>query len=179
MRNDIIDKVLLKDLPILYGIREIPELNNLFLFLAYNAGNEASLENISQGSGITKPTITRYIEYLESAFLIMKLSTVNDNFRSLSRERHFKIYLNDPSIRAVLFAPVKSEDTERIGHLTESAIFSNGSIHRVFASFDMQGGAMAKWTSCISLMRRNNHRGWVRLNILTEHERTSIVRQSH
>jgi predicted AAA+ superfamily ATPase len=55
IRNDIIDKVLLKDLPSLYGIREIPELNRLFSFLAYNAGNEASLENISQASGIAKP----------------------------------------------------------------------------------------------------------------------------
>lgn len=124
VRNDIIDKVLLKDLPSLYGIREIPELNKLFSFLAYNAGNEASLENISQGSGITKPTITRYIEYLESAFLIMKLSTVNDNCRSMARERHFKIYLNNPSMRAALFSPVRPDDTERIGHLAESAIFA-------------------------------------------------------
>lgn len=124
VRNDIIDKVLLKDLPSLYGIREIPELNKLFSFLAYNAGNEASLENISQESGLTKPTITRYIEYLESAFLLMKLTTVNDNCRTMKRERHFKIYLNNPSMRAALFAPVKIDDTDRIGHLTKCAIFS-------------------------------------------------------
>jgi predicted AAA+ superfamily ATPase len=124
VRNDIIDKVLLKDLPSLYGIREIPELNKLFSFLAYNAGNEATLENISQESGLTKPTITRYIEYLESAFLLMKLTTVDDNCRSMRRARHFKIYLNNPSMRAALFAPVRPEDTDRIGHLTESAIFS-------------------------------------------------------
>jgi uncharacterized protein len=124
VRNDIIDKVLLKDLPSLYGIREIPELNKLFSFLAYNAGNEASLENISQESGLTKPTITRYIEYLESAFLLMKLTTVDDNCRTMRRERHFKIYLNNPSMRAALFAPVRADDTDRIGHLAESAIFS-------------------------------------------------------
>lgn len=124
VRSDIIDKVLLKDLPSLYGIREIPELNKLFSFLAYNAGSEASLENISQKSGLTKPTITRYIEYLESAFLLMKLSTVDDNCRTMKRERHFKIYLNNPSMRAALFAPVRPEDTDRIGHLAESAIFS-------------------------------------------------------
>src|SRR5205814_5962002 len=89
VRNDIIDKVLLKDLPSLYGIREIPELNKLFSLLAYNAGNEASLENISQESGLTKPTITRYIEYLESAFLLMKIGTVDDNCRTMRRQRNF------------------------------------------------------------------------------------------
>jgi uncharacterized protein len=124
IKNDIIDKILLKDLPSLYGIQEIQELNKLFSFLAYNAGEEASLENISQESGITKPTIKKYIEYLESAFLIIKLSTVDDNCRTMKRERNFKVYLNNPSMRAALFAPVNSNDKERIGHLTESAIFS-------------------------------------------------------
>lgn len=124
IRNDIIDKVLLKDLPSLYGIEEIQELNRLFSFLAYNAGGEASLENISQESGLAKPTIKKYIEYLESAFLIIKLGTVDDNCRTMKRERNFKIYLNNPSMRAALFAPVDASDSGRIGHLTESAIFS-------------------------------------------------------
>lgn len=124
IKSDIIDKVLLKDLPSLYGINQIQELNKLFSFLAYNTGNEASLENIAQESGITKPTIIRYIKYLESAFLITKLSMVDDNCRTMKRERNFKVYLNNPSMRAALFAPVKREDSEKIGHLTESAIFS-------------------------------------------------------
>jgi uncharacterized protein len=69
IRNDIIDKVLLKDLPSLYGINEIQQLNKLFSFLAYNSGNEASLEHITQESGLAKSTIKRYIAYLESAVL--------------------------------------------------------------------------------------------------------------
>jgi len=124
IRNDIVDKVLLKDLPNLYGINEIQELNRLFSFLAYNAGNEASLENICQESGISKPTIKRYIEYLESAFLIIKVPNVDDNCRSLKRERNFKVYLNNPSMRAALFGPVDPTDTEKIGRLAESAVFS-------------------------------------------------------
>jgi predicted AAA+ superfamily ATPase len=124
IRNDIIDKVLLKDIPSLYGIDDIPELNRLFSFLAYNAGQEASLERISKQSGLTKPTIKKYIEYLESAFLIIKLTTIDENCRSVKRERNFKVFLNNPSMRAALFNPVSSEETEQIGHLTESAVFS-------------------------------------------------------
>lgn len=144
IRNDIIDKVLLKDLPSLYGIHEIQDLNRLFSFLAYNAGNEASLENICQGSGITKPTIKRYIEYLESAFLIIKLATVDENCRSLQRERVFKVYLNNPSMRAALFAPVQANEAEKIGHLAESAVFSqwqhsNGFRHLRYARWRNEG----------------------------------------
>jgi uncharacterized protein len=124
IKNDIINKVLLNDLPSLYGITGIQELRTLFSFLAYNAGNEASLENICQGSGINKPTIKRYIEYLESAFLIIKLTTVDDNCRTLKRERNFKIYLNNPSMRAAFFAPLDPADSTRIGQLAECAVFS-------------------------------------------------------
>jgi uncharacterized protein len=124
IKNDIIDKVLLKDLPSLYGITGIQELNKLFSFLAYNAGNEASFENICKESGIAKPTIKKYIEYLESAFLIIKVSNVDENCKTMIRERNFKVYLNNPSMRAALFAPIKEGDSALIGQLTECAIFS-------------------------------------------------------
>lgn len=124
IRNDIIDKVLLKDLPSLYGINDIQQLNKLFSFLAYNAGSEASLENIAQKSGVSKPTIRRYIEYLESAFLIIKVPTVDENCKTLQRQRNFKVYLNNPSMRAALFGTVRIDEPDKIGHLAESAIFS-------------------------------------------------------
>jgi uncharacterized protein len=124
IRNDIIDKVLLKDLPSLYGINDIQQLNRLFSFLAYNAGTEASLENIAQKSGVSKPTIRRYIQYLESAFLIIKLPTVDEHCKTLKRQRNFKVYLNNPSMRAALFGMVRMDETDKIGHLAESAIFS-------------------------------------------------------
>src|SRR5258706_621244 len=134
IRNDIIDKVLLKDLPSLYGISDIQELNKLFSFLAYNTGTEASFENISQKSSITKPTIKKYIEYLESAFLIIKVKCVDDNCKTLQRARTFKVYLNNPSMRAALFEPVSPQDGTSIGRLAESAIFSQWQHSRAFGN---------------------------------------------
>jgi uncharacterized protein len=132
VKNDIVDKVLLKDLPALYGISDIQELNRLFSFLAYNAGNEANLEGISNESGLTKPTIKRYIEYLESAFLIIKVSQVDQSCRSMQRERNFKVYLNNPSMRAALFGPVEADQDALIGRLAESAIYSQWQHSRNF-----------------------------------------------
>ena len=54
VRQDIIDKVLLKDLPSLYGINDIQELNRLFEHLAYQTGNEISYESFSQVSVLLK-----------------------------------------------------------------------------------------------------------------------------
>jgi hypothetical protein len=42
----------------------------------------------------------------------------------MKRERNFKVYLNNPSMRSALFASVRADDSDRIGFLTECAIFS-------------------------------------------------------
>lgn len=123
IKSDIIDKVLLRDLPSLYGIDDIQELNRLFTTLAYNTGNEVSIEALSNSSGIAKNTVKKYIEYLEAAFLIIRISRIDQNARRFKREMAFKVYLTNPSMRAALFEPI-STDHKDMGHLTETAIFS-------------------------------------------------------
>ncbi len=123
IKSDIIDKVLLRDLPSLYGIQDIQELNSLFTTLAYNTANEVSLEDLSSGSGVAKNTIKRYIEYLEAAFLIRVIHRVDKNAKRFKRANFFKVYLTNPSIRAALFSPVDADDLA-LGALVETAIFS-------------------------------------------------------
>jgi hypothetical protein len=123
IKNDIIEKVLLRDLPQLYGIKDIQELNNLFSVLAYISGQETSLEKLSQNSGISKPTISKYMEYLEAAFLIFRIKRVDQTSKRLLRERAFKVYLTNPSMRSALFSPVGSDD-DGFGHLVETAVMS-------------------------------------------------------
>lgn len=123
IRNDIIDKVLLRDLPGLYGIQDIQELNHLFTSLAYNTANEVSLETLSTRSGVAKNTIKKYIEYLEAAFLIRRLSRVDRRARRFRREWSFRVYLTNPSMWGALFSPV-TESSQELGDLVESAILA-------------------------------------------------------
>ncbi len=123
IKSDIIDKVLLRDLPSLYGINDIQELNRLFTTLAYNTGNEVSLEALSRSSGVAKNTIRRYIEYLEAAFLIKVVERIDQNAKRFKRAMSFKVYLTNPSMRAALFGQIV-EQSEAMGALTETAIFS-------------------------------------------------------
>jgi len=131
IRSDIIDKVLLKDLPSLYGIQDIQELNALFTNLAYNTANEISLSELSQNSGVAKNTIKRYIEYLQSAFLIRVVHRVDESAKRFKRANFFKVYLTNPSIRSALFSPIK-EDDDDMGDLVETAVFAQW-FHSMFA----------------------------------------------
>lgn len=123
VRQDIVQKVLLQDLPTLYGISNIPELNKLFTTVAYNTGQILSLEDLSRNAGIAKPTISKYLEYLEAAFLMVRVRRVDNTARRLKRERNFKVFLTNPSMRAALFGPV-DEDSEAMGALAETALLT-------------------------------------------------------
>lgn len=123
VKNDIVDKVLLRDLPSLYGIKDVQELNRFFTYIAYNTGNEFSYETMSRESSIQKDTLKKYLEYLEAAFLIKVLNKVDVNAKRLKRVTSFKVYLTNPSLRTALFSPISETDSE-MGNLVETAVLS-------------------------------------------------------
>lgn len=123
IKSDIIDKVLLRDLPSLYGISDIQELNSLFNTLAYNTGREMALEDLSKTSHVAKNTLVRYLEYLEAAFLIRRARRIDANAKHFQRMTTFKVYLTNPAMRAALFGPV-TETHDAIGQLAETAVLS-------------------------------------------------------
>ena len=123
VKNDIVDKVLLRDLPSLYGIKDVQELNSFFSYLAYNTGNEFSFERLGKNSGIAKEIIKKYLEYLEAAFLIKVIHKIDVNAKKFKRITSFKVYLTNSSLRTALFSPIVETDKET-GNMVETAIFS-------------------------------------------------------
>ncbi len=123
IRHDIIDKVLLRDLPSLYGISDVQELNSLFTMIAYHSGAQFTYEKLSKESGIQKETLKKYINYLEAAFLIKVVRRTDDTAKKYQRETQFKIYLTNPSLRCALFEPI-GELSDEIGEMVETAVYS-------------------------------------------------------
>ena len=123
IRHDIIDKVLLRDLPSLYGITDVQELNSLFTMIAYHSGSQFSYEGLSKDSGVKKDTLRKYIQYLEAAFLVRKIRRADDTARQYRREMLFKLYLTNPSLRCALFQPIEEND-EFVGNMVETAVYA-------------------------------------------------------
>jgi predicted AAA+ superfamily ATPase len=123
IKHDIIDKVLLRDLPSLYGITDVQELNSLFTMIAYQSGMQFSYEGLSRESGVKKETLRKYIQYLEAAFLVKKIRRADDTAKSYKREMLFKLYLTNPSLRCALFQPIEENDMA-FGNMVETAIYA-------------------------------------------------------
>jgi uncharacterized protein len=123
LRQDIVDKVLQKDLPSLFGISDTQELNRFFNVLAYNTGQEVSPQKLFEATGLGKIKINEYLEYLEAAFLIRRVQRLDNSASRLQRATSYKIYLTNPSIRAALFGIARADDAA-MGGLVETAIWS-------------------------------------------------------
>jgi uncharacterized protein len=142
LRQDVVEKVLLKDLPSLYGIGNVQELNQFFNVLAFNTGNEWNVEAMSQHSRIAKHRVGEYLEYLEAAFLIRRVHRLDNNAMRMQRARTFKVYLTNPSMRAALFGMARADD-DAMGRLAETAVWGQW-LHNILTSQSLH---YARWKS--------------------------------
>jgi hypothetical protein len=117
----IVDKVLLKDLPSLYGVDDPQSLQRLFCVLAYRTGQELNVSSLASESGLSPNTIKKYLEYLEAAQLIWRLYRVDQGARTMKRRDNFKVYLTNPSLRAAIWSPLQDDEAD-VGHVVETAI---------------------------------------------------------
>lgn len=78
---------------------------------------------MSKENGIQKDTLKKYLDYLETAFLIKVLNKLDINAKRLKRVTSFKVYLTNPSLRTALFSPI-SESDQKMGNMVETAILS-------------------------------------------------------
>ena len=122
IQRDIVDKVLLRDLPSLYHVDDVRDLEAFFSYLAFHSGMVQSYEGLSQGAGLSKHTISNFLRYLEDAFLVVKHDRIDINALTLQRATQFKIYLTNTALRASMFQPVQQDDISHFGYAVETAI---------------------------------------------------------
>lgn len=126
LREDIVDKALKRDLPSIYGIRNINDIEKIFLYLCYNSSNIINLETISKElTGVTRPTVEKYISQLESANLIYISRPVELSGKKLLKQQN-KIYISDAAMRnAVLMNEDIELDPEELGIIAETVVYKH------------------------------------------------------
>ncbi|HIV80957.1 MAG TPA: ATP-binding protein [Candidatus Avanaerovorax faecigallinarum] len=126
MREDVVDKVLKRDLPSLYKIRNATELERIFLYLCNVSSEIVSIEAIAKElNGVSRPTVENYIDYLESANLIYQSWPVNMAGKKVLKASP-KIYIADAAIRnAVLMDDSMLSDPVEMGKVVETAVYKH------------------------------------------------------
>ena len=126
MREDVVDKVLKRDLPSLYKIRSATELERIFLYLCNVSSEIVSFTAIAKElSGVSRPTVESYINYLESANLIYQSWPVEMGGRKVLKAQP-KIYIADAAIRnAVLMDDDVLTNPIELGKMVETAVYKH------------------------------------------------------
>lgn len=126
MREDVVDKILKRDLPSLYNIRNSTELERIFLYLCNVSSNIVSIDAIAKElNGVSRPTVENYIRFLESANLIYLSYPVEMGAKKVLKASP-KIYIADAAIRnAVLMDGDLLTNADEMGKMVETAIYKH------------------------------------------------------
>jgi len=99
--KEIIASYLYKDVLELDGIRHSSKISRLLQLMAFQVGKEISYTELGTSLGMSKNTIERYLDLLEKAFVIQKLSGFSRNLRS-EITKNSRYYFLDNGVRNAL-----------------------------------------------------------------------------
>jgi predicted AAA+ superfamily ATPase len=128
LREDVVDKVLKRDIPSLFNIRNSAVLEKVFLYLCFNSSNIINSSTISKElDGIPRATIDSYIDFLERANLIYRSMPVGMAGKMILKAAP-KIYISDAAIRnAVLMLDMNEliSNPDEMGLVAETAVYKH------------------------------------------------------
>ena len=125
LREDIVDKVLKRDMTALFGVRRVLELEQTFLYLCLHDGGLLDMVNLGKNLEVKKPTAQNYLSLLESAHLIHRLPP-HGYGKEILRARH-KVYLADAAIAPSVLLKGKTmlQDSAALSRAVETAFFKH------------------------------------------------------
>ena len=126
LREDVVDKVIKRDLPSIYPIRNTTELERIFLYLCKVSSSIVSVDLIAKElQGVSRPTVLNYISYLESANLIVQSWPIEMSGKKVLKSSP-KIYIADPAIlNAVLMDETLFIDSIEMGKIIETTVYKH------------------------------------------------------
>ncbi|MDX9905043.1 MAG: ATP-binding protein [Bacteroidales bacterium] len=96
--KQLVNSYLYKDILIWERILKPEKLERLVQALAFQVGHEVSYHELGKLTGLDNQTVERYIDLLEKAFIVFRLSSLSRNLRNeLKKSR--KIYFFDNGLR--------------------------------------------------------------------------------
>lgn len=99
LREDVVERVLKRDMTALFGVRNVNDLERLFIYLCLHTGGVLAHQTIATAlEGVSKTTVANHLAHLEQANLVYCLPAVRTSGKQVLRARN-KYYLVDAALR--------------------------------------------------------------------------------
>ncbi|OGG17363.1 hypothetical protein A3D78_04080 [Candidatus Gottesmanbacteria bacterium RIFCSPHIGHO2_02_FULL_39_14] len=97
LTEDIVQKVIFRDLVERYNIRQPTSLERLFAYLGKNSSGIINVSTLSAGIELSRPITEQYLSYLEQSLLIFRIPKFSHSPKESLRSNP-KAHLIDPSL---------------------------------------------------------------------------------
>ncbi len=130
--TEIANAYLLKDILAFDRVKNSRTLLDLLKLLAFQVGSEVSLAELATQIGVDVKTVQRYLDLLEKAFVVFRLSGFSRNLRQEVTNKS-KYYFLDNGIRNALVAQFNGLDQRNdLGALWENFMMIERLKHRTY-----------------------------------------------
>jgi uncharacterized protein len=128
--KEIINSYLLKDILIFDGIKQSNKILDLLKLIAFQVGQEVSLQELARQLGISKNTVESYLDLLSKVFVIYKVPGFSRNLRKEITKSN-RWYFYDNGIRnAIIGNFTRLETRTDVGALWENYLASERVKHQ-------------------------------------------------
>jgi predicted AAA+ superfamily ATPase len=123
LREDVVERVLKRDMTALFNVRNVNALERLFIYLCLHSGGLLDVQNCAKALQVQRPTVDNYLEILEQANLIYRLPPAEIGGKKILKVRN-KVYLVDAALRnAVLLRGEEIlNNSEEMGVVVETTV---------------------------------------------------------
>lgn len=130
--TNIVNGYLLKDILAFEQVKNSKLILDLLKLLAYQVGNEVSVNELANKLSVSRTAVNRYLDLLEQNFIIFPLSSFAKNLRNEIRKKE-KYYFYDLGIRNAIIENFDPIDTRGdIGALWENFLIMERRKHNAY-----------------------------------------------
>ena len=122
--KEIVNSYLLKDILVYEGIKQSNKILDLLKLIAFQVGQEVSLQELARQLGISKNTVESYLDLLSKVFVVYKVPGFSRNLRKEITKSN-RWYFYDNGIRNAIIANFSRLDSRTdVGALWENYLAS-------------------------------------------------------
>ena len=159
LREDVVVRVLKRDMTMLFGIRNVSDLEKLFIYLCLHTGGILSIQSCASALGTTANTVSSHLRFLEQANLIYRLPPDEIGGKKVLKARH-KVYLVDAALRNAVLLRGEDilKDPKETGIIVETAV-----LRHLYAYYYRETPRITYWRNSVTdkevdiIVRTPNH----------------------